>query len=143
MEKKRISKDKAIEVILKQKDKGLTYTDTFDVIRRKATLSETAFKTYWNEANEIYLQRQEVIDNELMNIRTELEKEALKMAILTKHERMKIASEIANDKVAFASVADRIRALDYLSKIEGDYSPEKIDVTGQIVWNESKTYDPN
>ena len=129
MDKKRISKEKAIEVILKQKDKGLTYTDTFDVIKRNATLSESSFKIYWNEANVIYSERQEAINAIMIEQRVEIEKEALKQAILTKYERMEISSDIARGDVAFSTVADRIRALDYLSKIEGDYAPSKTDIT--------------
>lgn len=64
------------------------------------------------------------------------EKERLKSAILTKHERMEIASNIAKGKawksgnvMIVPNASDRMKACDYLSKIDGDYAPSKTDVT--------------
>lgn len=66
----------------------------------------------------------------------ESEKERLKSAILTKHERMEIASNIAKGKawksgnvMIVPNASDRMKACDYLSKIDGDYAPSKTDVT--------------
>ena len=66
----------------------------------------------------------------------ESEKERLKMAILTRHERMKIASDIGKgkawkvgDEILIPTSSDRLRALDYLSKVEGDYAPIKSETT--------------
>ena len=65
----------------------------------------------------------------------EAEKERLKSAILTKYERILIAQSIAQGKawkagntMVVPSAGDRIRALDYLAKIEGDYAPNKTDI---------------
>ena len=64
------------------------------------------------------------------------EKERLKSAILTKFERMEIASNIARGKawksgnvMIVPSASDRMKACDYLSKIDGDYAPTKTDLT--------------
>ena len=61
------------------------------------------------------------------------EKERLKSAILTKFERMEIASNIAKGKawksgnvMVVPNASDRMKACDYLSKIDGDYAPTKI-----------------
>ena len=66
----------------------------------------------------------------------ESEKERLKSAILTKLERMEIASNIAKGKawksgnvMIVPNASDRMKACDYLSKIDGDYAPSKTDVT--------------
>jgi len=66
----------------------------------------------------------------------ESEKERLKSAILTKFERMEIASNIAKGKAWMSgnvmivpNASDRMKACDYLSKIDGDYAPSKTDVT--------------
>ena len=63
----------------------------------------------------------------------EAEKERLKSAILTKLERMEIASNIAKGKawksgnvMVVPNASDRMKACDYLSKIDGDYAPTKI-----------------
>ncbi len=65
----------------------------------------------------------------------ETEKERLKSAILTKFERMEIASNIAKGKawksgnvMVVPNASDRMKACDYLSKIDGDYAPNKTDI---------------
>lgn len=65
----------------------------------------------------------------------ESEKERLKLAILTKFERMEIASNIARGKawkvgneIIIPTASDKLKACDYLSKIEGDYAPSKTEL---------------
>ena len=67
----------------------------------------------------------------------ESEKERLKSAILTKFERMEIASNIAKGKawrsgdvMVVPNASDRMKACDYLSKIDGDYAPAKLEHSG-------------
>ena len=67
------------------------------------------------------------------------EKERLKSAILTKFERMEIASNIAKGKawksgnvIIVPNASDRMKACDYLSKIDGDYAPSKTEIAGTI-----------
>ena len=67
------------------------------------------------------------------------EKERLKSAILTKFERMEIASNIAKGKawksgnvMIVPNASDRMKACDYLSKIDGDYAPSKTEIAGTI-----------
>lgn len=57
-----ISKIKAVELILKEVEKGKTYKETYEVIRSKAKLGETAFASYWNEANDKYKKRQQKVE---------------------------------------------------------------------------------
>ena len=50
----KISKQKAIELILVELDKGSTYSDCLNLIGPKWSLSTTTFKRYWKEANQTY-----------------------------------------------------------------------------------------
>jgi len=66
---------------------------------------------------------------------TDLEKERLKSAILTKHEILMIAQGIAQgkarkigDTVMIPSDGDRIRALDFIAKVEGYYTASKTEI---------------
>jgi len=130
------NKENIIHDILIELEKGTTYTDCIGVIRSKSKLAESTFANYWNEANERY---KEVLNNrqkELNVLSTDIEKERLKSAILTKFERMEIASNIARGKawksgnvMIVPSASDRMKACDYLSKIDGDYAPTKTDLT--------------
>lgn len=73
------------------------------------------------------------LNKEKDDIILDAEKERLKSAILTKFERMEIASNIARGKawkvgteVIIPTANDKLKACDYLSKIDGDYAPTKI-----------------
>lgn len=130
------NKENIIQDILIELEKGTTYTDCFVVIGRNWTLSESSFKRYWKDANEAYKEALNKRQAELNALTTDLEKERLKSAILTKFERMEIASNIAKGKawksgnvMIVPNASDRMKACDYLSKIDGDYAPTKTDIT--------------
>ncbi|MDH1602348.1 hypothetical protein [Empedobacter sp. GD03739] len=136
MPSQRLNKQKAIELILVELEKGSTYSACLGVIGRKWTLSESSFKRYWKEANSTYSERQELIQKELESKRLEAETERLKKAILTKDERLEIASNIAlgkarkiGEQILIPSDGDRLRALDYLAKVNGDFAPKKEEIT--------------
>mgnify|MGYP000889087278 CR=1 FL=1 len=141
----KINKRKSIEIILIELEKGITYSECLDVIKRNWTLSESTFKRYWKDANVIYSERQEIIQSELTKESTEAAKERLKKAILTKDERMEIASKIAKGEgrkvpvkfnqegkpiafeVVYPTAGDSLRAIDFMAKVEGDYAPKKLE----------------
>lgn len=57
-----ISKIKAVELILKEVDKGTTFTDAFQVISSKYKLNEATFSKYWKEAKAKYEARQQKVE---------------------------------------------------------------------------------
>lgn len=131
-----INKEKAIELIIAEINKGLTYTDTFKVILSNFKLSEPTFATYWKIANSRHSEAQEAIKKELERNSIEMAKEAQNRAILSKYERMEIASKIAKGEawkvggsLIIPNGADRMKALDYLSRIDGDFAAAKKDIT--------------
>lgn len=151
MEKPRINKTKAKKIILQQLEKGLTHGDTYRVILGNFRLSEPTFDTYWKECQQEYIERLNRLEQKKDEVRLEAEKEALKYRILSRYERMEIASRIAlgeerdivletdgegnpikKGKIV-PSDNERTRALDYLSKIEGDYAPEKMEVDSKHI----------
>lgn len=121
----KLSKDKCIELILEQLEIGTPYKQTFEVILSNFKLSEPTFVTYWKTANERYKEAQQAIKSstEVQTITNELDK--LKTLNLTKIDRMRIAESIALNEDGTASNADKLKALDYLAKIESDYAPMK------------------
>lgn len=141
--KPRISKIKAKEIILSKMEEGLTFNDTYAAICRNMQLSERAFANYWKECQQEYKERQNRLEKEKDDVRVEMEKEAVKYDILSRFERMEIATKIARNNpkriptkldangnpieysLVYNSAAEVVRALDYLSKIDGDYAPEK------------------
>ena len=151
MTKPRISKIKAKEMILSSMEEGLTFTDTLGVIRSNSVLAESTFTLYWNECQKEYLERQNRLEKEKDEVRVEVEKEAVKYDILSRFERMEIATKIARNNprripmkldkdgtpveyaLVYNSGSEVVRALDYLSKIEGDYAPEKMEVDSKHI----------
>lgn len=124
-------------------EEGLTFNDTYAAICRNMQLSERAFANYWKECQQEYKERQNRLEKEKDDVRVEMEKEAVKYDILSRFERMEIATKIARNNpkriptkldangnpieysLVYNSAAEVVRALDYLSKIDGDYAPEK------------------
>lgn len=129
------NKENIINDILIELEKGTTYSDCFAVIERKWTLSESSFKRYWKDANEAYKELLNKRQKELDALSTDLEKERLKSALLTKHQRLLMAQGIAQGKawksgdvMVVPSAGDRIRALDFIAKVEGDYTATKSEI---------------
>jgi hypothetical protein len=129
------------DFILTELNKGnVKYNDVCSVFCSKFRLSERSFDKYWKLANVTYSEQRTAIDKERLSTTIEIEKEAVKTLILDKVARMKIAEEIAIGKakrvegqIVMPSFTERMRALDYLSKIEGDYAPERKEIKSENV----------
>ena len=129
----RINKNKAIELIMQELEKGTTYKECFSVNFRNLPLTERTFTNYWKEANEAYSQRQKSIQSELMSVHIEHEKERLKKSLLKFDEKREICAKIARGEayesggeIVIPSPSDRIRAMEYDSKLMGDIASMKI-----------------
>jgi len=125
------------DFIISELNKGnVKYNDVCLLFCTKFDLTKQSFNKYWLIANEDYKQQREAINNAKLEESIAQEKEAVKSLVLNKVERMRIAEEIAIGKakkiqgtIVMPSPSDRLRALDYLSKIEGDYAPNKLDIS--------------
>ena len=102
---------------------------------KKWQVSPRTFDRAWKIAQERHTEYLNKLNKEKEALTTEAEKEAVKSAVLTKSQRMEIASNIALGKarkiggeIIIPSDGDRLRALDYLAKVEGDYAPTKSQV---------------
>ncbi|HBW79658.1 MAG TPA: hypothetical protein DEF78_04485 [Sphingobacterium sp.] len=94
---RKVNKQKAIELILVELDKGTTYTECLDLIGPKWSLSSTTFKRYWKEANTLHSARIQEVQSELKEERVEIEKERLKADLKTKNERVMILQSQIDD----------------------------------------------
>ena len=117
------------------KSGNIAYKDVYLVFLSKFKCTEPTFVKYWKIAQERYLEYLNKVNKEKDILSVDAEKEAFKSNILTKLQRLEIASNIAqgkerkvNDQIIIPTDGDRIRALDYLAKIEGDYAPNKTDI---------------
>ena len=124
-----ISDDKVKEILIDGINSGANYilnkTNFYEHIRTLHKIEkQRCLRLYDLHYNNAQIERN--------NIKTELginqQKEAIKTLLLDKLGRMKIAEKIALDEKNVNS-SDRLKALDYLSKIEGDYASTKTDIT--------------
>lgn len=129
------NKENIINDILIELEKGITFEDCFKLIQTKSNLVRSTFSSYWKIANERYKEVLSKRQQELNTLSTDLEKERLKSALLTKHDRLLIAQGIAQgkarkigDSIMIPSDGDRIRALDFIAKVEGDYTATKSEI---------------
>jgi hypothetical protein len=121
-------------IINELNNSNVKYNDVCSVFCTKFHITERSFAKYWKQANEAYKNQREAINEAKLSTTIETEKEALKTLILDKTKRMQIAEEIAMGKakrvegqIVMPSFADRMKALDYLSKIEGDFAASKVE----------------
>ena len=128
----KVNKKHAIKFIIDGLEKGLTYSNCYSELSDKYAIPQTSFSRYWKEANLIFNSQQSEIEEELLEVKKQKAKERLLKNIITKEERMVIASDIAkgkkrkiNGEDSIPTFADSLRALDYLSKIDGDYATNK------------------
>lgn len=83
------------------------------------------------EYNKTRLKKQTEAKDELLVVEA---KESVKLAILTRNERLEILSAIAKgearsdgERTVITYTGDRIRAIAEMNKMQGDYAPEKIE----------------
>lgn len=86
MTKNQIREKKSIELILKELDKGTTFTYCLRLINTKWDLSRSTFARYWKKANAEYDKRQQSIREALTEEYTAKEKEALELALSDKNK---------------------------------------------------------
>lgn len=128
----KLNKENIINDILVELEKGITFEACFKLIQTKSNLVRSTFASYWKIANERYRDVLNMRQKELGELSTVIEKERLKSALLTKHDRLLIAQGLAQgkawkvgDAVMIPTAGDRIRALDFIAKVEGDYATQK------------------
>lgn len=97
-------------------------TNIYEQIRTKYKLAkERHVKMYHSTLLEWQEAKNKAIDKQIQANVTD----TLKKANLTKVDRILIAESIALNEDGTANNADKLKALDYLSKIDGDYAPTK------------------
>lgn len=125
----KINKQKAMELIISELDKGSTYSECYAVMCSNVQLSERAFANYWKEANSIFAERRLIIEEEKLAEAIRLGKEETKKNIMSKEDTLVILTEIAKDYES--SPSDRIKAIDQYSKIQGLHAASRLDVTSE------------
>lgn len=136
-----MAKEIYIDFIIEELEKGnVKYNDVMLVFVSKFELTEQTFVRYWKKANEVYSERRSLINEAKLNEAINQEKEAIKTLLLDKTARMRIAEEIAlansyesNGKIITPTPAERLKALEYLSKIDGDFAANKVEQLNTVI----------
>jgi hypothetical protein len=126
-----------IDFIISELNKGnVQYKDVMLVFVSKFELTEQTFVRYWKQANENHKEQRELINNAKTEQTIETEKEAVKKAILQKHEALEILTEIARGKakkvegqIIMPSPNERKGAIETMMKMEGWTAPIKTENT--------------
>lgn len=133
--KTKITKKQALEIISGELRKGIVDAPKIlEIIGKKWNISKSSFYNYFKIAVAAFKEEQLKITKQVEKKIVDAESKRAKKDILTKHERMEIATAIARgsmrvagDEEVYPSDADRLRALDYLSKLDGDYAAIKVE----------------
>lgn len=113
-----------IDFILNELEKGnVQYKEVCIVFCGNFRLTENSFIKYWKLANTTHKERITERNNTLEQERTELEKEMLKINILSKNEALEILSSIATSETS--KDPDKINAVKTLATFEGWEAPKE------------------
>jgi hypothetical protein len=111
-------------------------TDLYGLLRTKYKLGKDRYFKTFDEAIRQWAELKEKATADSIDAN---QKEVLKTSNLTKIQRILIAEEIAIGKpkrlgkeVILISPMERLKALDYLAKINSDYAPTKTEISGGI-----------
>jgi hypothetical protein len=123
------NKEVFIDYILKELNKGTADASKLSAkFCQKFQKSDRTFQTYWKIAKDRHFDDVRTVQDARAEQLAVEAKESVKRDILTKLDRMEIATKIARgisrkvgDQLIIPNDGDRLRALDYLSKLEGDY----------------------
>lgn len=148
-----------IDFIISELNKGnIQYKDVMLVFVSKFELTEQTFVRYWKQANESYKNQRELINNAKIEESIIQEKEAVKIGLKSKIDRLLILQKLVdecleqlttkqcNDTIIVEGTVKNIKRLmnqrelndtrktlqslqSEISKIEGDYAPTKSENT--------------
>ncbi len=134
-----------ISFIIDQLQSGVVgYKDVMSLFVSKWQLSERQFVRYWNIANERHIEAQNKLQKAKDDIYIEAEKEALKMGLKSKHERMLELQAMLSPDYRVQEVAGIANGMPVwvdrplqpnevkgihaeLSKMAGEYAPAKVE----------------
>ena len=138
-------KEQTVNEMLLEIEMGISYTECLRINDGLWGLPSSTFDRYWAEASKRYKARLDAIEEATTKVAVSMEVKALKKAILSKHERQEILTQIAKGEIPLVkhivcdgviqevdvvpAWADRRAAIAELNKMEGDYAPIKKDIT--------------
>lgn len=133
------NKENIITDILIELEKGIERGEALAKVGKKWQISPRTFDRHWKTANERYSGSQEATQKALSEQRTEIEKERLKKAILSKDEALMILSKIGNGtatkvdgNILVPSFNERTNAIKTMAEFQGWKAPTKIDIDGTV-----------
>ena len=121
------------------KNPALGFVECFGNYGAMFGKSEPTFRNEWKQAKQRHSKHITAINEQKLDVITQTELKATEMGILDKLGNMKILSEIITNKEE--QTADRIRAVDVLNRMQGNYSADNEQSASKtIIWNEIKKY---
>ena len=126
------------------------YIQMWGKYEEKWGLGQTTFDKDWNKAQNRLKAHLEEVQKAKIGIVIATEKEAVKRAILDKHEVLEILSEIAlgrpkkiEGQIILPSANERRAAIETMAKFQGWFAPTKLDHTsnGKEITNKVIIYD--
>ena len=138
-------KEQTVNEMLIEIEMGISYSECLRINDGLWGLPSSTFDRYWAEASKRYKARLDAIEEATTKVAVSMEVKAFKKAILSKHERQEILTQIAKGEIPLVkhivcdgviqevdvvpAWADRRAAIAELNKMEGDYAPVKKDIT--------------
>lgn len=136
---KRPNKIKSIDIIVEHINSGKTYSQSLKFFVDNWGVPESTFTNYWNEAKEVHQKQREAIKKAEMEERIRLGKEAVKREIMTRNEVLETLTKLGKgeawkvgSEIIAPTASERINAMKEISRMQGYYEPEKVEVKGGL-----------
>ena len=123
------NREQIVTFMLTELERGSESGNVRNLVAEKWPVAPRTYDRLWKIARERHSLAQQETQRQMADISTQNTLERLDEAIIDKLERMKIASRIAKDEKNFPG--DRLKALDFLAKIDGDYAPVQKEISGK------------
>lgn len=136
MRKLKPNKEKIVNEILVKIEAGKLYSEVQTINRSVWKLSSSTFTRYWKLAQDQYRERLDAIKQEQADQFNEAQKTQSSEAVASKQERLEAVTRIlrgqsrkAGNRTVYPTEDQIVKAAEYLSKIDGDFAPEKREIT--------------
>lgn len=152
-DKKRISKQKGVELAMQLLEKGYATEQIMAEIGGKWRIAPSTIEKHIAEARAKLSEKRQLIEKELLALEIEAEKKAREKAIMSIQDRKEFLTKIAtaetnlqkiggqtvsiivwdDGRKEIVTLADKHKAIQELNKMDGGYAPKKIEHSGESV----------
>jgi len=134
-----MNKSRCIDILLSEYKKGVSRSDCMSKYVDEWQISTRTFDRYWKEVKEKFEQEKKIIRQAELKERIKLGKERAHLEIMSKNEVLETLTKLGKgeawkvgNEIIAPTANERINAIREISKLQGYYEPEEVEVKGGL-----------